>query len=488
MRSNHSEIYAAPDSYAMVGPATCVTLAPYIEFSNGTKGYILVLNWNYNNPSVFLFNNEVRGINQPNVKYPTVTPSEREILKRYVDEYENAEVHDITNLKEAYEKYGVARLCGNFISAQIADKVCEYLNNDRRNVHFDTTRTKERIAGAHIQYTTWRLEDEILHHLDKLCEWERTILTEAMTGLLDDYDYAVWLHSVLITLRSAFADKLDKIGYPLGVNFGFQVATAYLMNNDTRWWRILERIVSMKTSDDDIKFSEHSFQEILAFYALSLYISKTRSFDQLVLDVCSVSLKNRVDLFSIYRDNVIKECWEDLKSIDNPELSAIPTKADAEIVAKARISELMGKTPSWLPEEFKKTYIQYEQTFCSSIGIGDIERENKKVPFYKETSGIKAVYEADLCKHKADWGAVFKILIERNIFTDKGYLAGAKFINDACDKIVTDKESIRQSPALSILGGKAEAGWTNRAPENRESNGKLLLYRKIAVVFFSAFK
>ena len=64
--------------------------------------------------------------------------------------------------------------------------------------------------------------------------------------------------------------------------------------------------------------------------------------------------------------------------------------------------------------------------------------------------------------------------------------AAAEFINEICTIDVTNKDALRQSPALNILGGNAESGWRNRAPENRESGRKLLFYRKIAETYFSA--
>ena len=103
----------------------------------------------------------------------------------------------------------------------------------------------------------------------------------------------------------------------------------------------------------------------------------------------------------------------------------------------------------------------------------------------KEESGIWAVYAAGICKSKADWGAVFKILAERKIVTRTSYLAGARIINQVCGKEVTSDSAIKQSPALAIINGTLVKGWTDKA-HNRQSSNLLLHYKDIAKVFMNA--
>jgi len=111
-----------------------------------------------------------------------------------------------------------------------------------------------------------------------------------------------------------------------------------------------------------------------------------------------------------------------------------------------------------------------------------LEKLRAKVYRNDAERGIRAVLESGICKTKADWGAVFKILAERKIVAKTSYLAGAGIINRVCEKEVTTASAIKQSPALVIIGGTVAKGWTDRA-HNRQSANLLLHYRDIADIF-----
>lgn len=469
-------------------PVSCILLTPYFKFEDGTQGCILVIDWQAANPAVFLFNSLDRQPQNPNARKQFLFPFEYQMLAHYIKEGEQ-EKYYLTGdkLKEAYSTFGVARLCGNFMSAHIADMIGENINAHGTQRHMDTSRIKEMLAGAHLRYTNRNLEDELLLHMDSACQWERSLIAQALPVIARGYNHDEWLKSILKTIRTAFVGTFENITVPLAVDFGHRLAAAYAKDDTVMWWRELEKSVSMQYQHE-FRYVDFGIQELIAFYGLSKYIGAEQPMDELVLNVEKVPLEKRIDIFKDYKEQVEKECLEDLRKADNPLLSAMPTKQDAQKEAKERMQKNLGKTPNWLPEQCRFDYSQYEQAFCQFAGIGDFEptKEKKKNPYAKERAGIRAVFESGICKHKADWGAVFKILVEKEIFSDIAYLAAADFINDICGIEVTNKDALRQSPALYILKEKAENGWKNRAPENRESARKLLFYRSIAVIYFSA--
>ena len=467
---------------------SCIFLTPYYKFKDGTQGCIIVIDWQSANPAVFLFNSLDRQPQNQNVNKQFLLPFEYQMLMHYIKEGEQ-EKYFLTGdkLKEAYSTFGVARLCGNFISAHIADLIGENINAQRPQHHFDTSRTKEMLAGAHLRYTNRDLEDELLLHMDSVCQWERSLIAQALPVIARGYNHDEWLKSILKTIRTAFVGTFENITVQLAVDFGHRLAAAYAADNKVMWWRELEKSVSMQ-HQNEFRYIDFGIQEIIAFYGLSKYIGKEQPMDELILNVEKVPLEKRIDIFKDYKDHVEKECLEELRKADNPLLSAMPTKQDAQKEAKERMQKNLGKIQDWLPEQYRFDYSQYEQAFCQFAGIGDFEaiKEKKKNPYAKERAGIRAVFESGICKHKSDWGAVFRILVEKETFSDIAYLAAADFINDICGIEVTNKDALRQSPAMHILKGSAENGWKNRAPENRESGKKVLFYQKIAETYFSA--
>lgn len=468
-------------------PISCILLRPYAAFQDGTQGAILVLNWQSANPAVFLFNSLDRQEGKPNCKNHSLLLSEAQMLSACIKGAEQ-ENHYLpgSKLKEAYSQYGAVRLCPSFISAHVADMIGVHLNERHLQYPIDTSRTQERLAGARIRYTNYALEDELLDHMDDGSIWSRDILAQTLPILDPTYNHEEWLKSMLVAVRTAFTDILKNMSAEVGVDFGQRLISAYHLHKSTSWWRVLEITASMKYKEE-LKYSEYGFQEILAFYGLAQHIAD-HPFDNFTIGVSPIPLPKRIEIFSTFRENVVKECLTELQNADNPFLSSMPTKQDAQKAAKELIHQNMGRVPEWLPEASRKDFSSYEYAFCSRDGIVGFDKsKEKKNQFAKERAGIKAVYESGLCKHKADWGAVFKILTEREIYNSSAYNAVAEFINTICGIKVTDKDSLRQSPAMNILGGNAESGWKNRDPENRESGGKLLLYRKIAESFFSAF-
>ncbi len=95
---------------------------------------------------------------------------------------------------------------------------------------------------------------------------------------------------------------------------------------------------------------------------------------------------------------------------------------------------------------------------------------------------IKAVYKKDICKHQADWGAVMRLLIEKDECSDTDYAAVALRINKACGKNVTTASSLKQSHALTDISGTWQEGWKDAA-RTRQSAKLLLRFKEIARTF-----
>ena len=97
---------------------------------------------------------------------------------------------------------------------------------------------------------------------------------------------------------------------------------------------------------------------------------------------------------------------------------------------------------------------------------------------------ILAVFNSNLCKHDADWGVVFKLLIENKEFGfgPTEYDRCADLINTTCKETVTNGDSIRLSKANTSLGGTYETGWRDTNPTT-QTKSMLKRYNAIAAVF-----
>ena len=61
-------------------------------------------------------------------------------------------------------------------------------------------------------------------------------------------------------------------------------------------------------------------------------------------------------------------------------------------------------------------------------------------------------------------------------------VTGARIINRVCGKEVTTAAALKQSPAMTIIGGTIAKGWTDKL-HNRQSTNLLMHYQEIAEVF-----
>ena len=97
---------------------------------------------------------------------------------------------------------------------------------------------------------------------------------------------------------------------------------------------------------------------------------------------------------------------------------------------------------------------------------------------------ILAVFNFNLCKHDADWGVVFKLLVENKEFGfgPTEYERCAELINKTCGTDVTSSDSIRLSKANTSLGGTYKTGWRDTDP-SKQTKSMLKRYNEIAAVF-----
>lgn len=348
---------------------SCSTFAPYVEFEDGTKGCILIIYEKDGTPSVFLVNSPQRLSSQANANQKTLFPYEHDLLIRYINGIEKRGYPHNEVLRKIYAQYGIARLCSTFIGVNLSDMI-HRSGNVRLHIipNVPTARidnVKECLARAKAQYTTYKLEDEVLYYLSDDAWWERSIIEQVMVRLSPPVYPKEWFDSMLKTIRTTYVGNIQKISsLHFLVDYGYRLASAYATDHNVKWWRVLERAVSMQYPDEGIKYSQVSFQEVVAFYGLAQYIATQQPFDQLTLDVEDVPLPMRIELFTLYKKFTEGECLEKLQNTDNPSLSQMPSKQDAQKAAKERMTENLGRVPDWLPEERKSDYAEYERVFC----------------------------------------------------------------------------------------------------------------------------
>lgn len=253
---------------------SCIMLTPYTQFKDGTQGCILVIDWQEDAPAVFLFNSLERQSKNKNARTQQLSSLEQQMLLQYIKEGEQ-ERYFFTGdqLKQAYSTYGVARLCGNFISAHLADMIGENINAHHPQSHKDTSRIREMLANAHLRYTNYNLEDELLLHMSEDSVWERSLIAQALPPIAKGYDHNKWLQLTLLKIRTSFADILDHLSIPTGIEFGLMLSKSYEQDNNAKWWRELEKVASVRYRNE-FRYIDYGIQEIIAFYGLAVYISE----------------------------------------------------------------------------------------------------------------------------------------------------------------------------------------------------------------------
>ena len=175
---------------------SCIRLVPYRQFADGTWGCILVLRWQSEDPSVFLFNSEARKKDSPNSTRNTFISEEADMYALYTEKEAS-----ITNLKEAYSRYGVARLCGGLVSAHIADLVSKNLNTHDSNIVRNEDRVRQMLLNIKDSRQASVYEEELFLHTDAKSEWQRVILEQILPLVVPGYNHAEWVQSTLLSVQ-----------------------------------------------------------------------------------------------------------------------------------------------------------------------------------------------------------------------------------------------------------------------------------------------
>lgn len=95
---------------------------------------------------------------------------------------------------------------------------------------------------------------------------------------------------------------------------------------------------------------------------------------------------------------------------------------------------------------------------------------------------IKAVYDSNLCRIQADWGIVFRLLVELKKFGPTEYDDCADLINSVCGKDVTNTNAIRLSKANQNLSGSYHSGYRDTSP-SVQTDSFLKRVNEIADIF-----
>lgn len=118
----------------------------------------------------------------------------------------------------------------------------------------------------------------------------------------------------------------------------------------------------------------------------------------------------------------------------------------------------------------------------SNVGMPNAVVEKATVSTKTLEERILAVYRANLCKNKADWGIVFRLLRELGRFKPTEYYECAELINTTCGEVLTDEDSIRLSKPNLSLRGSYKTGWQDTKP-TVQTESLLKRYNEIADVF-----
>lgn len=179
---------------------SCIRLVPYRQFTDGTSGSILVLDWMSDTPSVFLFNSTERLKEAPNSTRNHLLPSEVALYTRYTTDETQGKLPE--SARERYARYDIVRLAGTLVSAHVADIVCHNINARDTQTQRNTRRVEDKITEAKAQYRSRVLEQELLHHASAAANWERAILAQTLPLLCAGYNHAEWLETTLSVIRT----------------------------------------------------------------------------------------------------------------------------------------------------------------------------------------------------------------------------------------------------------------------------------------------
>ena len=350
----------------------CLQLTTYMEFSNGTKGCVLILNFNNTDSQLILINSSERAEGGEQLQKNILSNNETDIWLAYRKECEENHNGYYCISLEMYDRFGAVLLAGQYLTAHIADYFCHYINERCKQAgnpcgNWSTERGKLLMHNAIHNYTLHEIEDEISDFLSNKNVWARTIIWQTLKlhgadKIVDKViqidtqrlwnTYIDWLERANLTFKLCFAERLLRE-----------------CNQLKDWQRLLEDSYrTIKDLQNSFRFSRYGIQEIVGLYALCKYYYMERP-DKLVIRYASVEMSERIPLYGLYHEKCTEEMLVELENEDNPLRTTSPTEEEADKKARIHISKLVGRQPYELPEEQKATYALYEQGFCLSLGI-----------------------------------------------------------------------------------------------------------------------
>lgn len=422
---------------------SCLRLTPYMEFSDGTKGSVMLLNFNNSDSSLYLFNSPERADGYEKCTSNTLTEKEADSLIAYQKECSENNHGDYEISPGMYDKFGVVLLTEEYISAHIADFFCRILNAqqppNKRLYNWQTDRSHVLLHNATYNYTIIDLEAEIDRFLSAESLWQRTITMQA----LNLHHADEFFNQILSTDRKRF--RAEYIGWLQRETIKFKLCFAEQLSKKCpppdNWLRMLEAAFRMKKDlMTEFHYSNYAVQEIIGLYALSkhLYTEKPANTE---LVYAPVSQNERIQIFTEYNEQYSLEILAQLQAEDDPYRTEEPTIQEAEEKAKRLMGAQIGRRPVGLSAEQKDLYSKYEKGFCMKYGVS----------CSNNSSNIVSSTEESMPKEK-NYNEV-REYIEENKLKDKDFkqYCDKHSLNDLCTKLsptfgwVVNENSLRKN-------------------------------------------
>lgn len=355
----------------------CLRITPYMEFSNGTKGSVLLVDFNTNEPYLLLFNSPARADGSENSEHNFLLLDEAERFIKYRNECLKRDDDAYCMSQEAYEEYGVALLADRYMSSYLADYFCNILNQDPNGLRsWRTGRVFDLLNNSISEFALEDIDDGVSDFLSESSTWRRTIVSQTIFLHSKQKTIVDEMKKALQEAREVYVGWLEREEIPFKLFFAHKVMSEYLETKQPVDWtkRLEEAFEFQRNNPQDVPlhYLDFGIQEIIGYYALSKYLY-TQKPEKMEPHYAAVSLQERVKIFDLYKDGCAKEMYQELMTKDDPLRAHLPTMEEAYEEAKKRIATRVGSRPEGLTEEQQRIYDQFEEGFFKSIGLTYID-------------------------------------------------------------------------------------------------------------------
>lgn len=356
-----------PEQYSIYNKP-CTRLASYTDFGNGIKGCVLMLDWNTSSPQLFLIDNDDRQKGTVYETYNSFLPYEVRLHYNYVDECNRLNNGLALMSVEDYQKYHIVMLCGVRQSELIDDVVCSLFNKQGPQYNFETNRfydhLHDNLRNNHAAKDVQELSD-ILENRD---EWRQQIISKVMNQYCVTQMLYNTFQKELSLCLTHYATLLKNQGYANHILIGEEMFKQIeSKKNGFVWYEWFEEYINDTERIKPMDYTLYSIQEIIAFMAYTKYLYTNPSIDS-SLHFEQVSVDERVSAFELYLKGMEDAALKHLQQQDNPLRSHRPTQSEAHDLAISWIEKKFEESPSFLTDDLKSTYQQYEEAFKSNIG------------------------------------------------------------------------------------------------------------------------